>query len=70
MRLEICHVRLMFESLAEFLLLRGFLYFCLFHLRELLFGRVFASVCEAQLRLCVNFYSFFETYPTKSGIEG
>ena len=28
--------------------------FFLFHLIELLFGRVLASVCEAQLCLCVN----------------
>ena len=35
------------------LLIRG-LFFLLFHLIELLFGRVFARVWEAQLRLCVS----------------
>ena len=33
----------------------AYFYFFVFHLIELLFGRVLVSVCEAQLRLCVIF---------------
>ena len=42
---------------AEFLLIRGFFYFFFFHLIELLFGRVLASVSEAQLRLVLHLRS-------------
>ena len=47
---------------AEFLLIL----FSLFHLIELFFGRVLASVCEAQLRLCGN----FDNHQSYSKLEG
>ena len=36
------------------LLIRGFFYFFLFHFIKVLFCRVVASDCEAQLHLCIN----------------
>ena len=52
-RLEFARSQIRILRVAELLLIRG-LFFLLIHLIELLFGRVLASACEAQIRLCVK----------------
>ena len=42
-----------------FLLIRGLFLLSLTHLIDLLFGRVLASICEAQLRICVKSVHLF-----------
>ena len=43
---------------SKFLLIRGLFLFFILHFIKLLFCRVLASVCEAQLRSCVRFLQF------------
>ena len=42
-------------DLAKFLLIRGLFIFCVIAYSRAAFFRVTASVCDAQLRICVNF---------------
>ena len=54
MRLKFARSHFESEMLSSFCQFEAYFYFFLFHLIELLFGRVLAIVCEAQLRLCVE----------------
>ena len=54
MRLTYARSQIRIQQIVEFLLIRGLILLFLFHLIDLLFGRVLASVREAKLRLCVR----------------
>ena len=49
MRFKFARLQIRMRHVAEFLLLESYFYFFSFRLIELLFGRVLASICEAQL---------------------
>ena len=51
--LDCSRLQILILHRAAFLLIRGLFLLFLFHVIELLFGRVLASVCEAQLLLCL-----------------
>ena len=55
LRISISQVADRILDIAKFLLIRGLFIFCVIAYSRAAFFRVPASVCEAQLRLCVTF---------------